>query len=670
MSKDPSSLLFEDHSVLQRPLILENCPLSSKSEFWTELEQQNALYDTDFYLLIQDQSALSNEALQIFDILKPYLLTNPEQARTLLQYSNMVDISAMYKFSEVQDLMAKNKKFNDEVNELIEKEKVKLDKIANILIIPKDISYFSRFDGVTADDLKQYFNLTDQGAGWILNYLRENGILQLQTVKMTKLTSNNETWTSLVRSHLKDGAPQPKETDPLELKLLYNNAGTLQQVKDNTKLLNVTEEVIQFYCQVPPNTDKQEALKKFYAYLNEKNILEPYLYSIWRLDSKLDCSSLPRCIADQIEAFLSDRFAYTFALEDLCFSLEAATKDPQPALHRLFLPENPFAEVFDDFVNCGLAMPPRLCTSVDDLGDFDYEDFKHEETIKSIVHSNRLKLYDQTDYHMDLLPFATYVLDQGFPIDSDLRAIISNGLKVVVTKKKEKPGWWLLNKTISAAAWCWSGIKSAASAVISFGYSAVQFLAGLPGKIFGAVSDFVAPYAKEVGKFIYTIARPLLESAVGKAAVNAMQSVANFAVEATYKTVDATEWLIGKGTQAVNYAGRKATEAVKWVNDTTIVKGGVNAIKDFGSWVASTTIWQTATAIATYVYTTMSNFCTAVVESYLYYNQCRTASRRIVLEKQGLIDEHSILITFHGISQQEAKKVNDEKGTDEVSDRN
>lgn len=482
MSKDSSSLSFENYTVLQRPSILEKCPLSSKGDFWVELEQQNALYETEFYLIIQDESILSEEARKIFKILTPFMMTDCQQVKTLLQYSNDKIVGKMYKFREVENLMSHNETFRDEVNELMEKENLKLDKLSKILIIPEHMSYFSNFDGVVTDDLKQYFNLTNQGAAWILNYLQEHGILQLETVQMTRFTSNNETWTKLVRIHLKKEAKEPKNDDPLELKLLFKNAGILQQIKDDPKLLSVTEDMIDSYCQVLPNTDKLEAVKKFYAYLNEQKILEPYLYSIWRLDSKLDCSSLPQCIAEQIEEFLSDRFAYTFALEDLCLSLESATKEDEPTPHRLFLPENPFAEVFDDFVNCGLAMPPRLCIAPHLLEYFDPEDFKHNETINSIIHSNRLKLFDQTDYHMDLIPFSTYILDQGFPVDSDLRAMINNGLKIVVTKKKQKVGWWSLNKIIAGAAWCRSKISAVANSVLSFGYSAVRLLVHLPGK--------------------------------------------------------------------------------------------------------------------------------------------------------------------------------------------
>lgn len=179
---------------------------------------------------------------------------------------------------------------------------------------------------------------------------------------------------------------------------------------------------------------------------------------------------------------------------------------------------------------------------------------------------------------------------------------------------------------------------------------------------------FVAPYVNEVGKFIQKIAQPLFDNAVGRAAVSAMQSAASAVVEVAYKTVEAGEWLIDKGTDAVNLVGEKATQSANWIADTSIVQGTVSQVQKFGSWITSTKVWQTAVEIGTYVFTKMSNFCTAVVESYLYYNQCRTASRRLAIEKQGLINEHTILETFHGISQQEGKKTKNEKDIHEVSE--
>jgi hypothetical protein len=90
-------------------------------------------------------------------------------------------------------------------------------------------------------------------------------------------------------------------------------------------------------------------------------------------------------------------------------------------------------------------------------------------------------LYDQADYHMELVPFSTFVIDQGFNHDSDLQNMINNGFKFVVTRKKEKIGSFLLNRVIAGAAYCWNKIKLTADSAASFGYSVVKFACHLPG---------------------------------------------------------------------------------------------------------------------------------------------------------------------------------------------
>lgn len=482
ITKDPSTSFFENYAVLDRISLLEKCPLSTKSEFWAELQQQKALYDTEICLAVYDRSVLSEESLNLLDQLKSCSSFDPDEAKNLLRYSSDINMGTIYKLRDIENIMKNNEIFKKEIQDLVEDKKLKLDKIGKILVVPESLSYFSDFDGVTTDDLKDFFNLNQYGAGWIMNQLQQHGILQLQTVLMTRLTANNEQWEKLVRIHLSNNPKKIEKTDPIELKLLSINAGVLQRIKDNRKLLNVTEDVLNQFCQIPDNLDRTETIKKFYKYLAEQNILEQYLYNIWRLNSKLDCSSLPRCIVDQIDEFLADRFAYTFALEELCQSLKAATEETEINPRQLFLPENPIAELYEDLFHCGLAMPSRLCTTTNTTDEIDYEDFEHEETIKSVISSNRLKLFDQTDYHLDFVSFSTYVSDQGFLIDSDLRAIMNNGLKFVITKKKEKAGWWLLNTIISGAAWCWNQIKSAASAVASFCYSCVKFVTDTIGK--------------------------------------------------------------------------------------------------------------------------------------------------------------------------------------------
>lgn len=481
MTNDPYTQKFDNHIVFQKPMILEKFPLSSKGEFWAELEQQGALHDTAFYLVVSDRTLLSKSSQELLDILTPYAPTNPADVRTLLRYLEEKDVGTIYKFTDVEKIIEENGKFGDEINQLLRSGKFKLDKMSQILIVPEKISYFSDFDGVTTDDFREYFNLTPHGAGWILNTLQENGVLMLQSVQMVRLTADKARWAKFIRAQLSSDAKQPDDKDSLEMKLLYENAGILQQLKDNHKLLNITQDVINRYCRVPKECNKDETLKKFFTYLNQQKILESYVFNIWRLDSKLDCSSLPPCITNHLEEFLSDRFAYTFALENLCQSVEAANADPAPTPNRLFLPETPFGTVFTDFVNCGLAMPSRFVSSTEFLDEIDYDDFEHPEIIQAIVTSNRMKLYDQTDYHLELIPFSTYVLDQELLIDSDLKSIIDNGLKAVIAKKKEKTGWWLMMKLVAGVSWCWRKIKSAVNAALSFAYSALQFVQNVAG---------------------------------------------------------------------------------------------------------------------------------------------------------------------------------------------
>ena len=130
-----------------------------------------------------------------------------------------------------------------------------------------------------------------------------------------------------------------------------------------------------------------------------------------------------------------------------------------------------------------------------------------------------------------------------------------------------------------------------------------------------------------------------------------------------HKTVDAAEWLFDKGAQLVNYVGQKATDVTDWIASTR----AAGLVKDIGSWAASTTIFKKAVEITTYIFMKMSNFCTAIVESYQYYNQCRTMSRRIVNEKLNIVDEHTILRSCDEVMKQEAKITNNNINTDYVS---
>ncbi len=369
--------------------------------------------------------------------------------------------------------------------------------MAKIRIIREHISYFSNFDGIKLDDLSDYFNLSEHdeyGAAWLLNMLQEENLLKVQSVEMMRFTQDEKKWQEHVRCHLEESEEDNKvkqinENDEL-LKLLSEYAAQLQQIKNEEQILNVSDEVIKSFC----NIKDDKTLEKFYNYLvKDIKVLEPYLYNIWRLNAKLDCSlALPACISNHIDLLLTDRFAYTFTLENMCLSLEkeAATTTASPTSdhehHQIFLPENPFSEFYTDLINTGIALRSRIISIVDNnLEDIDYGmyDSSHAEHIKSIINSSRLKLYDQTDHHMEFTTFSSYLLEEhGRTLDRDLRNMISNGFKLVLTRKKESSSF--TGSFLKGLYWCAFKLWHLAKKVGSFMLAVVEFVGLLPGENF------------------------------------------------------------------------------------------------------------------------------------------------------------------------------------------
>lgn len=269
IAENPTSLKFEKYVVLDPSSLIESCPLSTKSEFWVELESQHTLKNTVVCLFVQDQSVLSSKLAEELNKLEPFSLENPDDVRTLLRYSSQVSPGTLYKLDEVKKhLEDKSDELMIELNQLVSTGRLKLDKLAQIRIVPKEMTYFSRFDGITFDDLREYFRLDTNGAAWILNNLQENGVLELETVKMMRFTRDNDKWESHVRSLLKDDAKPPTEGSSNEFKLLYKNAGALQTIKNTSRILNVSKDVIKSFCKVPDDT-----LDAFYSYLENEKIL-------------------------------------------------------------------------------------------------------------------------------------------------------------------------------------------------------------------------------------------------------------------------------------------------------------------------------------------------------------------------------------------------------------
>ncbi len=159
----------------------------------------------------------------------------------------------------------------------------------------------------------------------------------------------------------------------------------------------------------------------------------------------------------------------------------------------------------------------------------------------------------------------------------------------------------------------------------------------------------------------------MLNTAFGKACVSGLKGAKNLAVKGLHGIVSAAEWVIDKGTEAVNYVGKKVMDGAKWIGNSSLVQGAINMAKSVGTWIASTSIYKDAVNLAMNLFTRMSNYCTAVYESYQYYNQCRSMARKIANEHQ--IDEHVILKTFNLVTTQEDVKMKKEIIKDQVKQK-
>jgi hypothetical protein len=264
------------------------------------------------------------------------------------------------------------------------------------------------------------------------------------------------------------------EKDSMEF-LMHQNASSLDRIRNmQSGILNVTKDVIKSKCTLPDD----DKLDQFYGHLEKLELLEPYIYKIWRLDLKLDCRPLPLCIADQVDEFLADRFAYSFALEKICYSLEEANKDLKPIASQIFLPENPFPLFLDDLISSGIAIPSRICVSTETIEDIDYDDFNNVERIKAVINQYRLKLHDQIGHHMELVSYITYMQEQGFVPDTELNSIANSGFNAIVRRRQGTNATRLLHKTIASVAYLWNKIETCANAVSSFCHSISKSVTG------------------------------------------------------------------------------------------------------------------------------------------------------------------------------------------------
>lgn len=154
ISNDPTTMSFDKCVVLEPSALLEKCPLSTKSDFWAELNMQHTLSDQVICLIVPDKSQLSAELAEHLGNLEIYSIdANSDDTRTLLRYSSEVAEATLYKMEDVKNALTGKQELMDEVSKQVNNGVLKLDKFAQILIVPENMGYFSRFDGITLDDL-------------------------------------------------------------------------------------------------------------------------------------------------------------------------------------------------------------------------------------------------------------------------------------------------------------------------------------------------------------------------------------------------------------------------------------------------------------------------------------------------------------------------------------
>ena len=247
------------------------------------------------------------------------------------------------------------------MEQLIESNVLKHDWIGQLNVnILHRIGYLDTFDGITTDDIANFFDIDFKSAAWIIDLLIENGVLEHDAMEMHRFTKDDQLWNDRVTIHM--NKHQKNETN-----LIAKYADSLTEIKNLPILKNVTKTIIKYYCKI----SDQDQLCKFFELLKQEKLLKPIFFTKFRLYDKLHFSRLSACVANEIDEFLSNRFAYSFALEHLCLGLDDSKVDPTTP-KRLFLQDNPHKEFYEELLSSGIEI--ESCISQE---GYLFVDFSH-----------------------------------------------------------------------------------------------------------------------------------------------------------------------------------------------------------------------------------------------------------------------------------------------------
>uniref|UniRef100_A0AC34QSP0 Chloroplast protein-transporting ATPase n=1 Tax=Panagrolaimus sp. JU765 TaxID=591449 RepID=A0AC34QSP0_9BILA len=666
MKNDSRIEVFDEYYVFNKQIMMAHIKLPHRTGFWTQMDQMEVFnhesigledettVSTNRKILVVDPRFVS-ELPPEFSNIKPIKLNNDsEDARYQIRLNNGEVDGVIYDWNEVANLGNDALK---KINKMVFEKKIISDFMAHInLETFANIGHCERFDEITITEIAKYFEIDELTAGWILSTLIEFGVLKTQTDLFYQFNPDQTIWNTKICVYLE------KETKSESL--IAKNAESFDLLRKKSDLKNMSPELIQNVCNIEDN----EKLIEFFKLLLDEKIIVPYGYTRFRLVGKLDCSCLPPSISYEVLKFLNDRFAYSFAIETLSYALDQSKTNPKVP-KQILLPEDPYKDLEKELKRLGIVLPPRIFTK--DYKDLESEDYKHFEQFAAIIHENRTKLFDNTQFHMELEPSEAFFTAREHLMDGETKAIIKNGLPMLIMPKTVSTSWKAMFAVVKfvakAVKTIWSGIKAIGSFFYRAGASFVKTCVKPLVNKAVATLDYVAEKVMDVGKnfkeAVREVADTIAETEIYKAATETVKRVASGvgnAASAVGETVvtaaDKNEVTAAVGTAVIegakntdNFIAKKAGAAVDYAASTKVyqmTKDKVNRALD----------------AAKYAYQKLSAYVTSTVESYEYYSECRIGARQIAIEQQGLVDEQAILISFNNSKvEQNRKEINDQR---------
>ena len=203
---------------------------------------------------------------------------------------------------------------------------------------------------------------------------------------------------------------------------------------------------------------------------------------------------LPYGLDTAVEKFFADRFAYTHALEALREAfITATTKSETPKF--FYLPCNPYEDLLDDMIDCGIVIPARVSSEIPRKIDYDYDEtvdalegLDEANKMKDLLEANR---GNAADVDCKLLATQKYIINNGTDPNHELKYFIGNGLKQVAVVEGDQTWSWIWGITAVLS------IVVAVAAIALLGWTGVGIFIGLAALALAATAIY------KTGSYIY-----------------------------------------------------------------------------------------------------------------------------------------------------------------------